>query len=171
MAEIEVRVVRPDEYTEAGEATARAFVEFAPPQDPEWQWYLTSIADIGARSQRTAVLVALVDGRIAGTATVELDRHIQDDDEWRAPIAADEAHLRMLGVDPLYRRRGVGRALTEATIALAQQRGRSRVTLETIPEMQGALHLYESMGFVARGQREVEPGLTLLDYELRLPAH
>ena len=171
MAEIEVRAVRPGEYAEAGEATARAFVEFAPPQDPEWQWYLTSIADVGARSQRSAVLAALVDGTIAGTATLELDRHIQDNDDWRAPLAADEAHLRMLGVDPLYRRRGVARALMDATIALAQHHRRSRFTLETIPEMRAALHLYESMGFVARGQREVQPGLILLDYELRLPGH
>ena len=165
--EIEVRAVRPEEYEEAGEATARAYVEFIPPERPEWQEYVGRIGDIAARAQHTVVLVALVDGAIAGTATVELDRHVEDD--WREDVAPDEAHLRMLGVDPAYRRRGVARALMDAVLALAAERGRTRVTLETTPQMRAAQQMYESMGFVARGRRDQGPGLTLLSYELRLP--
>ena len=166
---IEVRPVRPEEYAEAGEVTARAYREFAPPEMPEWQAYLTRIADVEGRAQRATVLVALVDGVIAGTATVELDQHIEDG--WREAIAPDEAHLRMLGVDPDSRRRGAGRALMDATIALAKERGRTRLTLETTAQMTAAQHMYESMGFVARGRHEVRPGLAFLSYELRLPAH
>lgn len=166
--EIEVRPVLPEEYAEAGEATARAYREFIPPDRPEWQGYVDRIADIAARAQRTVVLVALVDGVIAGTATIELDQHVEND--WREPVAPDVAHLRMLGVDPAYRRRGVARALMEAVLALAEQRGRVLVTLETTPQMQAAQHMYESLGFVARGREQPDPWLTLLHYELRLPA-
>ena len=167
--QIVVRRVRPEEYVEAGEATARAYREFIPPERPEWQEYVTRIGDIAARARHTVVLVALVDGAIAGTATVELDRHVEDD--WREGIEPDEAHLRMLGVDPAYRRRGVARALMDAVRALAEERGRKRITLETTRQMQAAQHMYESLGFVARGRREEQPGLTLLHYELRLPEH
>ena len=167
--EIVVRPVRPEEYVEAGEATARAYREFVPPERPEWGEYVTRIGDIAARADHTVVLVAIVDGTIAGTATVELDRHVEDD--WREGIALDEAHLRMLGVDPVFRRRGVARALMEAVLALAEERGRKRVTLETTPQMQAAQHMYESLGFVAREREEQEPWLTLLHYELRLPEH
>ena len=167
--EIVVRQVRPEEYAEAGAATVRAYREFIPPERPEWQEYVARIGDIAARAEHTVVLVALVDGSIAGTATVELDRHIEDD--WREGIAPDEAHLRMLGVDPGYRRQGVARALMEAVLALAKERGRSRVTLETTPQMRAAQRMYESLGFVARGRDEEQPGLTLLHYELRLPGH
>lgn len=166
--EIEVRPVRPDEYEEAGRVTARAYEEFVPPEEPGWRAYVDRIADVAGRAQRTTVLVALLDGAIAGTATVELDQHIEDD--WRQPIAADETHLRMLGVDPAYRNRGVGRALMDATIALATERSRSRVTLETTAQMQAAQRMYLSMGFVPQGDHELEPGLTLLSYELRLPS-
>ena len=166
--EIEVRPVHPEEYSEAGEVTARAYREFAPPELPQWQAYLMRIADVAKRASRTTVLVALVDNVIAGTTTVEIDQHIEDD--WRDEIAPDQAHVRMLGVDPAYRRRGVGRALMEATIALARQRGRSRITLETTAQMRAAQHMYESMGFVALGREEVQPGLTFLRYELRLEA-
>ena len=168
-SEIEVRPVRPEEYVEAGEATARAYREFIPPERPEWREYVNRIADIAGRAEHTVVLVALVDGTIAGTATVELDRHVEDD--WREGIAPDEAHVRMLGVDPAYRRRGVARALMDAVRALAEERGRRRITLETTPQMQAAQHMYESLGFVAHGRDEEEPWLTLLHYELRLPAH
>lgn len=167
--EIEVRPVRADEYAEAGEATARAYREFIPPDRPEWEGYVRRIADIAGRAEHTLVLVALVDGVIAGTATIELDRHVEDD--WREPVAPDEAHLRMLGVEPAFRRRGVARALMDATIAVAEERGRSRVTLETTPQMEAAQQMYESMGFIARGRQEEDPWLTLLSYELRLPAH
>lgn len=166
---IEVRPVRADEYAEAGEATARAYREFIPPERPEWDSYVRRIGDIAGRAQHTVVLVALVDGAIAGTATVELDRHVEDD--WRNPVAPDEAHLRMLGVHPAYRRRGVARALMDAVIALAQERGRSRVTLETTPQMTSAQRMYESMGFEPRGREDPDPWLTLLSYELRLPVH
>ena len=167
--EIVVRPVRPEEYVKAGEATARAYREFIPPERPEWQEYVARIGDIAARAEHTVVLVALVDGTIAGTATVELDRHVEDD--WREGVPPDEAHLRMLGVDPAYRRRGVARALMDAVLALAEERGRSHITLETTPQMQAAQRMYESLGFVARGHQEEDPWLTLLHYELRLPAH
>ena len=167
--EIEVRPVLPEEYAAAGEATARAYREFIPPERPEWEEYVRRIGDIAARAQRTVVLVALVDGAVAGTATVELDRHVEDD--WRDGVAPDEAHLRMLGVDPAFRRRGVARALMAAVLALAEERGRTRVTLETTPAMLAAQRMYESLGFVARGRDEAEPWLTLLHYELRLAGH
>lgn len=165
---IEVRTVRPDEYASAGEVTARAYQEFAPPEMPEWHAYLGRIADVAGRADRTTVLVAIVDGTIAGTATIELDQHIEPN--WRDPIAPDQAHLRMLGVEPRFRRRGIGRALMEATFDLARAHNRTRVTLETTAQMEAAQRMYESMGFIALGRNEVQPGLTFLSYELQLPA-
>lgn len=165
--QIEVRPVRPEEYAAAGEATANAYREFIPPGMTEWTAYLERIADVGARAVATTVLVALADGAIAGTATVELDQRIEP--EWREPVAPDEAHLRMLGVDPAYRRRGIARALMQAVIELAQAHNRTRLTLETTPRMLAAQRMYESLGFQARGQETLEPGVGLLSYELRLP--
>src|SRR5438445_2494296 len=106
---IEVRPVKGDEHRAAGAATARAYEEFAPQRRDGWLAYLDRIADVGGRAERATVLVAIVDGHVAGSVTLELDRRIREDPE--SPLAPDEAHVRMLGVDPAYRGRGIARAL------------------------------------------------------------
>jgi ribosomal protein S18 acetylase RimI-like enzyme len=166
VATIEIRPVRPDEFVQAGRVTARAYEEFAPPEKPQWQAYLQRIADVAGRAGRAAVLVAIVEGAIAGTVSIELDHHIEPD--WEDPVGPDRAHLRMLGVDPEFRRRGVGRALVEASIDFARAHARSRLTLETTEPMRAAQAMYESMGFTPAGREEWEPGLTFLRYELPL---
>ena len=102
-----MREVRPAEYAGAGEVTALAYVEFADSTSSEWGDYLKRIADIAGRVTRTTVLVTVAGDRVLGSATLELTDHIES--TWTSPVAPDEAHLRMLGVDPDQRRRGIGR--------------------------------------------------------------
>lgn len=163
---LEIRPVRPAEYRRAGQVTAASYAEFAPPGDEEWQRYLGRIADVAGRAGHTVVLVALVDGDIAGTATVELDRHVEAD--WSEALAPQEAHLRMVGVDPARRRQGIGRALVSAAVDRARDAGKTRLTLETTAKMRAAHAMYAAMGFTATGPREVAPGLCFDGYELDL---
>jgi len=163
---LEIRPVRPEEYAIAGEVTAASYREFAPRGAPDWQAYLARIGDVAGRAGHTTVLVAVVDGHIAGTATVEIDRHIESG--WREELAPDEAHLRMLGVHPSHRREGIGRSLVQATIDLARARGKTRLTLETTAEMRAAHAMYTAMGFTPTDRREVAPGLCFDGYELAL---
>jgi ribosomal protein S18 acetylase RimI-like enzyme len=165
---MEVRLVRPEEYEEAGRSTAAAYEEFATPGDPDWDGYLREIADIGGRAGRLPVLVAVEDGRILGSATLELDDAILGDDD--AELPPDTVSLRMLGVDPTARGRGAGRALVEASIAEARARGKRHVVLRTTPPMTIAQRLYESMGFVPDPERDLvfDSGFRLLAYRLAL---
>lgn len=165
-SDIEIREVRPDEYAAAGEVTARAFDEHVAPASSDWVTYLARIADIASRARRTTVLVALVDGHIVGSATLELTEHVEP--TWKDPVPDDEAHLRMVGVDPALRRRGIARALVNECISIARGQGRSKLTLETTERMHAAKSMYESMGFHALGAREVAPGLCFDGYELVL---
>jgi ribosomal protein S18 acetylase RimI-like enzyme len=162
----EVREVRPDEYATAGEVTALAYVEFADSTSPEWAEYLARIADIAGRATRTTVLVAVGGNRVLGSATLELTERIEA--TGTKPVAPDEVHLRMLGVHPDQRRRGIGRLLVNASIDVARANGRRRLTLETTDRMHAAQALYQSMGFRWLGVREVAPGLSFQDYEMRL---
>ena len=70
-------------------------------------------------------------GAIAGSATLELDARISPGPT--APLAPDDAHLRMVGVSPEHRGKGIGRRLVVACIDLARARGRRFMTLETDP--------------------------------------
>jgi ribosomal protein S18 acetylase RimI-like enzyme len=165
---VRVRPVRPDEYEEAGAVTALAYREFMP-ADGDWGGYEKRLADVAGRATRALVLVADLDGSIAGTATLELDQRINPDSE-QPPLQADEAHLRMLGVHPDHRQRGIGRLLVDACIAHARARGNRRLTLETTERMVGARAMYEGMGFIFCGRADLIPGMALLMYERDITA-
>jgi ribosomal protein S18 acetylase RimI-like enzyme len=166
---MEIRQVRPEEYEEAGRVTALAYKEFAPPDDPDWEEYLGEIADVGGRAELTTVLVAVEDGRILGSATVELDNKVPESDPERV-LEPGEAHLRMLGVDPASRERGAGRALVEGSIELARLRGKKVFRLTTTRMMKVARGMYERMGFQATPERDrhFESGFVLHAYEYPL---
>jgi ribosomal protein S18 acetylase RimI-like enzyme len=159
---IQVRPVRPEEAEEAGRVTALAYREFAT-SGKAWDEYLGRIADVRDRASRTLVLVAVEGERVLGSATLELLGRTEEDHD--QPLASGEGHVRMLGVDPSARRRGVARLLMRACIDRAREAGKTYITLNTTPRMTSAQKMYESMGF-ERGADTVFPdGFVLLSYE------
>jgi ribosomal protein S18 acetylase RimI-like enzyme len=163
IATVRVRLVRPDEYEEAGAVTALAYREFMPPSG-DWGGYEKRLADVAGRATRALVLVADLDGTIAATATLELDQRI-DPDTKQPSLEAEEAHLRMLGVHPNHRNRGIAHLLVDACIEHARARGKRRLTLDTTERMVGARALYEGMGFIFRGYTDRIPLMRMLMYE------
>lgn len=166
--DVEIRPIRASEYTAAGEATARAYREFWQPDSPGWDAYIARIADVGSRAGIAVVLVALDAGVIAGSATLELDARIRPGPA--DPLAPDEAHLRMVGVSPDHRGKGIGRRLVVACIDLARERRRRVMTLDTDEVMVAAQRLYTSLGFVPTGPTRRPGGPELLGYRLDIPA-
>jgi ribosomal protein S18 acetylase RimI-like enzyme len=164
---LEIHEVRDSEKEPAGAATALAYREFAPHGSPQYDEYLLRIADVAARSARAIVLVALNHGVIAGSATLEVDCRFEFDAT--EPLALDEAHLRMLGVAPEHRGRGIARGLVIACADLAAQRGKTRLTLDTTTSMTAAQALYARLGFQRAGVRHTPSGLELIHYEAALP--
>jgi ribosomal protein S18 acetylase RimI-like enzyme len=162
---IDVRPLRPEEYAVAGEVTALAYQEFGRPGEDGWKEYRGRIADVASRADRTVVLGAVDDGRILGTATLELDQRVQGGHD-RPPLAPGEAHVRMLGVHPEARGRGVGRLLMDACVEEARRAGKTVMTLDTTEQMTVAQHLYESMGFRRGPDQVFDDGFRLRVYEL-----
>jgi ribosomal protein S18 acetylase RimI-like enzyme len=162
---LEIRPVEPGEQEAAGRVTARAYQEFV--TEVSGSDYLTRLADVATRARHALVLGAFEGGRPVGTVTLEVDGRIPGGHP-RPPLEEGQAHVRMLGVDPRHRRRGVGRALMDASIAAARTAGKRRITLETTEAMVAAQRLYESMGF-RRGRDHVfDDGFRLRTYELTL---
>ncbi len=87
----------------------------------------------------------------------------------------DEVEIRNLAVDPLHQRRGIGRALVAAAIALARDDGRSTLVVATAAADVGNLRFYQRLGFRMRSiERDVftaatgyEPRLEIDGIELR----
>jgi ribosomal protein S18 acetylase RimI-like enzyme len=161
---MEIREATPEEYAEAGRVTAEAYREFVRPGDDDWERYLLRIADVQARVEQTTIMVAVEDGRVLGSLTLELDGRVRDGDEEHRPLDPDEAHIRMLGVDPAERARGVARALMEASEARARAAGKTFMTLHTTRRMQAAQTMYERLGYRRLEDRIFPDGFVLLSY-------
>ena len=164
---VQIRPVLEAEFDDAGRVTALAYEVFGPEGASPNPDYLSRVADLRTRARHAVVLGAFEVGRVLGTVTVELSDRIPGG-HTRPPLQEGQAHVRMLGVDPAARRRGIGRALMEGSIEEARTAGKRRMTLETTESMAAAQALYESMGF-RRGQDQVyDDGFRLRTYELEL---
>ncbi len=89
------------------------------------------------------LLVAYVDGHPAGFVSgVELTH----------PDKGTEMFLYELGVDDAFRRRGIGRQLTEALATLARERGCYGMWVGTEPDNVAALATYRAAGATSSNQ-------------------
>ncbi|MGH3941595.1 MAG: GNAT family N-acetyltransferase [Pseudonocardiaceae bacterium] len=89
------------------------------------------------------LLVAHLAGRPAGTVA-----YLPPGPKNYSRVPQDWAVIRILGVDPALRGRGVGRALTEECLTRARADQAPAVGLHTAEIMTSARALYESIGFV-----------------------
>ena len=100
-------------------------------------------AYIASLSDREAIFVAELDGRIVGFQTIA---------QW-AGYTPSFDHVGEVGtfVLPGYRGRGIGRALAKATLDFARQKGYEKLVIYVRATNHGAQAFYRSLGFVPIG--------------------
>jgi ribosomal protein S18 acetylase RimI-like enzyme len=156
-----VRLVQPDDLEAVADLTARVYRDegFSSPD------YEPHLRDVASRAQTATVLVAEVDGALAGAVTVATRGG-----EWAEQSAPGEAVLRMLVVDPAVRGAGTGEALVRSCLEAARTDGCSLLRLSSQEGMASAHRLYERLGFVRTPAFDwsPEPGLQLRTYALPL---
>ena len=166
---MEIREATSEEHVEAGRVTADAYREFVRPGDEDLERYLLRIADVADRADRTTILVAVEDGLVLGSLTLELDARVRDEaEEEQRPLDPEEAHIRMLGVAPASRARGVARALMAESEARARAAGKSFMTLHTTQRMKAAQAMYERLGYERTEDIVFPDGFVLLGYTKQL---
>jgi len=81
---------------------------------------------------------------------------------------ADWCYVRMVGVDPSYRRKGIAKRLTQMCVDYAKESREKVVGLHTSEKMDDARSIYESIGF--RMDKEIDPiyGMRYFLYKLEL---
>ena len=99
----------------------------------------------------------LMDNRIsdAGQVAISMDSNeyfvIREENKIigvvRCQFPHGTCHLDRMVVHPEHQGKGIGKALTQFIIDLAKEKGTSKVWLDTTPALEGAVALYESMGF------------------------
>ena len=115
-----------------------ASVGYLPPLDPaEARAYWE-----GAVRPGTILLIAERDGRIVGTAQLEMAMKLN---------GSHRAEVNKVLVDPACQRQGIGRRLMEALEEVARREGRTLLHLDT-REGAGSNDLYRRMGFTEAGR-------------------
>ncbi len=141
-----IRDARPEELEDVARLSVAAYREFAPAVgDDTWARMERNLSRFGGDSPDAVTVVAELDGRLVGT--VEYLRPGGKRQGLVQAVPEAEACIGRLGVDPGYRGRGIGRALTEECIRRARADGATTIGLATRDAMVAARSMYESMGF------------------------
>lgn len=170
--EVLIRDARPDELGPLGRLLVKVYAALPDfPSPAEQPAYYAALADVGRhRSTPGArVLVALTPrGELAGGVVYFGDmRHYGSGGI--AATVENASGIRLLGVDPAFRMRGIGRALTLTCIGLARARGHAQVVLHTTRAMPVAWGHYLRLGFARSHDLDFsQHGLTVMGFRLEL---
>jgi ribosomal protein S18 acetylase RimI-like enzyme len=156
-AQIEIRPARAEDHDAVFAFTARTWGD-----DGD---YIPYVWDQWLADQQGTMLVAIAEGRAVGLIHV-------------AMLAADEAWIEGIRVDPALRRQGIGRALTMQALAAARERGAKVARLFTDEDNSASQQMVAGFGFVrvaafvgftAPAEARDEPEALPPEYTLRTP--
>ena len=150
------RTLRLSALADAPDAFAHTHAEIAAKRDSYWQEMTRSVTEAGRHVMFVAEESAAPIGMAFGTL---------DPERPRVP------HLGGMWVDPTARARGIGRALSDAVLAWARERGFGRIALWVTEGNRPAIALYQRMGFAATGRRDrlpANPALGVFEMERTL---
>lgn len=154
--------LRPDDDARVADARA-LLLEYVESlgMDLSFQNFDRELADFPASylPPSGALVIATRDARLAGSIALR-------------KLDAECCEMKRLYVRPDYRGLGVGRDLSAAIIEAAKDLGYRRMRLDTLPGMQGAQNLYQTLGFreIAPYYENPIPGTRYLELDLRRPA-
>lgn len=161
MPGVEVREARAEEHAAIGELTASTYLA----EGYAGEGYVSVLRDVAARATQATVLVAVVDGQVAGAVTV-----VTEGGDYAEQAGQGEAVIRMLVTAPAFRGAGIGTALVSEAVRVARRARCSAIRLSTQESMSAAHRVYEKQGFTRTPDRDWSPlpGLELLTYALTL---
>jgi ribosomal protein S18 acetylase RimI-like enzyme len=140
--EIEIRPVRDEDHPALLALSQRLTIGVAPWRDPAKVaaaargWITTSLDLAGTDGH--AMLVAVLDGRVAGLVSLAEREHFTGE---------MDAYIGELVTSGEAEGRGAGRALMAAAVAWAASRGLARITLDTGAPNHRARRFYDKAGF------------------------
>lgn len=145
-----IRDVRPEECAALGQLLVDVYARLdgfpSPQEQPRYYAMLADIGDFTSRKDARVLVAVDAEGTLLG-GVVYFGDMTQYGSGGTATSITDAAGMRLLGVSPAARGRGVGRRLTEACVAVARSQGHARMVLHTTEAMRLAWGMYERLGF------------------------
>lgn len=147
---MQIRDIQPEEHQELGRLMVAAYSQLegfpGPAEQPRYYEMLARIGEFTGKPE-TRVLVAASPGSELMGGVVYFGDMSQYGSGGTATLEKNASGIRLLGVHPQARGRGVGRALSIACIELAHEKAHQCVVLHTTRPMRAAWKLYETLGF------------------------
>ncbi|MGH3799636.1 MAG: GNAT family N-acetyltransferase [Pseudonocardiaceae bacterium] len=141
---IEIRSAVAEDLPAVHRIVSAAYAEFEPwLTPPNWARMTANIAKVVEPGAPGLLRVAQLGDQLAGTVT-----YLPPGPKDYQRVPPGWAVIRVLGVHPALRGRGVARALTDDCLALARADHAPAVGLHTAEMMVAARALYDSAGFV-----------------------
>lgn len=109
---------------------------------PIFQSYMADLCRLADHWDEAEVLVAELDGRVAGTVSFYADASAEG-----LGLPTGWAGLRRLAVHPAMRGRGLGRLLAEKCVDAGRALDAPAIALHAASFLKGACRIYEQMGF------------------------
>ena len=167
-----IRDIHPGEFHPLGQLMVEVYSNLDGfPKPADQPHYYEVLADIGRFTEKpsTRVLVAhSAEGELVG-GVVYFGDMAEYGSGGTATAIKDASGIRLLGVDPKFRNSGAGRALANACIQLAREKGHSQVILHTTQAMRVAWGLYERLGFARSEDLDFsQQGLLVFGFRLSL---
>jgi GNAT superfamily N-acetyltransferase len=167
MARLRIREARPEDDAAIGELLVEAFITQYAKHLPEVVYTderKRELRDVAARRAVAKMLVAEVDGEVAGTVAL-LPPGAPGSQAW-LPGAAD---LRQLATAVRFHGTGLARPLLDAAEDVARQWGINTVTLHVRKGADGVMRMYERRGYVREPAGDLElPTVSLVAFARRL---
>ena len=120
---------------------------------------LRAIEEIERRSYRTPWSRSMFAGELAKASSICLGAFDVDGEDGKlcgyliVSRYVDAWHIMNIAVSPDFRRRGIATALLERLFELTEDRSQRGYTLEVRVSNEGAISVYERLGFTGRGIR------------------
>lgn len=147
-----IRDASSEDLEEVDALMQRAYQEFESSVSTGFaESYLEDARQVHSRLGELDLIVAERDGRLIGVVTL-----YRDGSKYGTGWPAEWPAVRLLGVDPEERGKGIGKALVSECLDRARRQGAGRVGLHTTPFMLAAQRMYESMGFRREPSIDVE---------------
>jgi ribosomal protein S18 acetylase RimI-like enzyme len=151
-----IRPFEPSDAAAVNRVALAAFAEYRGEYE-DWDGFIAGVGRMAALAGAGELLVAAprdAPGEVCGAVV-----YVGPGREKAAPFRREWPVIRMLVVDPAFRGRGIGRALTEACVERAVRDGAPLIALHTSPVMGVALPLYLRMGFAYHGEAPTNRGV------------
>jgi GNAT superfamily N-acetyltransferase len=115
-------------------------------EQPEYYGMLANIGDLTNKPE-TELLIAVSNDDIIAGGVVYFGNMMYYGSGGTATMEKQASGFRLLAVDPLLRRKGIGKLLTIECIQKAKNKNQDKIVIHTTKAMQVAWQMYEKLGF------------------------